>query len=463
MSKKPIRKEPRILLINPWIYDFTAYDFWSKPLGILYIASLLRKMVYQIDFIDCMDRYDQELLTLQNCLFPEKDDDGSGPFHKEHVPKPRALQDIPRNYSRYGITEGIFLGKIQRLARPDVILVTSIMSYWYPGVFRVIELVKSVYPDCPVILGGIYAKLCYQHAVSFAGADYVLNDFQVHRLIQLLHYLTENSPVATLAKNHFQCLDCFPRPAWDLYRHLDFVCLLTSRGCSHRCSYCASYLINPEQEFRSPEHIVEEIIDWKIRKGIHRFVFYDDALLFDAENHFIPFMKELQKQRVRVNFYTPNAIHAGLITPLIARLMVINGFKKVWLGFETADHHLQKKTGSKIDNPTFQKAIQILLDEGFSREQIRAYVLVGLPGQNVKSIIDSINFVMDTGIKPYLAKFSPIPGTRIWSQAVKEYGWKEPVDPLWHNDALMPYFSPSIHAQQYQGFKKLLQQYKISG
>ena len=35
MSKK-------ILLINPWIHDFAAYDFWLKPLGLLYLGGLLR-------------------------------------------------------------------------------------------------------------------------------------------------------------------------------------------------------------------------------------------------------------------------------------------------------------------------------------------------------------------------------------------------------------------------------------
>jgi len=33
----------KILLINPWIYDFAAYDEWMKPLGLLYIASFLEK------------------------------------------------------------------------------------------------------------------------------------------------------------------------------------------------------------------------------------------------------------------------------------------------------------------------------------------------------------------------------------------------------------------------------------
>jgi hypothetical protein len=33
----------KILLINPWIYDCAAYDFWIKPVGLLSLASLLRE------------------------------------------------------------------------------------------------------------------------------------------------------------------------------------------------------------------------------------------------------------------------------------------------------------------------------------------------------------------------------------------------------------------------------------
>ena len=28
-------RRPRILLVNPWIHDFAAYDLWAKPLGLM--------------------------------------------------------------------------------------------------------------------------------------------------------------------------------------------------------------------------------------------------------------------------------------------------------------------------------------------------------------------------------------------------------------------------------------------
>jgi hypothetical protein len=34
--------KPRILLVNPPIYDFSAYDFWLKPYGMPRVAGFLR-------------------------------------------------------------------------------------------------------------------------------------------------------------------------------------------------------------------------------------------------------------------------------------------------------------------------------------------------------------------------------------------------------------------------------------
>ena len=47
----------KLLLINPWIYDFAAFDLWSKPLGLLYIASFLRRQNFEIAYIDCLNKY----------------------------------------------------------------------------------------------------------------------------------------------------------------------------------------------------------------------------------------------------------------------------------------------------------------------------------------------------------------------------------------------------------------------
>lgn len=86
----------RLLLINPWIHDFAAYDFWLRPMGLLYLAGTLRKWGFEVHFADCLDRYDPRLLERQKRSSPKGRLDGRGKFHKEAIPKPPTLRDMPR-------------------------------------------------------------------------------------------------------------------------------------------------------------------------------------------------------------------------------------------------------------------------------------------------------------------------------------------------------------------------------
>jgi hypothetical protein len=46
---------PKILLVNPWIYDFAAANLWSYPLGILKVAECLGAFEVELAFIDCLE------------------------------------------------------------------------------------------------------------------------------------------------------------------------------------------------------------------------------------------------------------------------------------------------------------------------------------------------------------------------------------------------------------------------
>ncbi|GIW82674.1 MAG: hypothetical protein KatS3mg105_4481 [Gemmatales bacterium] len=45
----------KILLVNPPIYDFSAYDFWLKPYGMLRVAGYLRRHA-EFKLFDYLDR-----------------------------------------------------------------------------------------------------------------------------------------------------------------------------------------------------------------------------------------------------------------------------------------------------------------------------------------------------------------------------------------------------------------------
>src|SRR5512139_2771799 len=137
-----IRSDRSILLVNPWIHDFSAYDLWVKPLGLLYLGSILRAKEFQVSLLDCVDMHSLPGRFTKELPPPKKREFGRGHFLKEVIPKPPALKNIPRRFRRYGLPPEIVKNYLTGLPRPGLILVTSLMTYWYPGVAETIAFLR---------------------------------------------------------------------------------------------------------------------------------------------------------------------------------------------------------------------------------------------------------------------------------------------------------------------------------
>ena len=327
------------------------------------------------------------------------------------------------------------MGKLNKTSPPEAILVTSSMTYWYPGAFDVIKLAKTAFPHIPIILGGIYATLCYAHAKEYSGAHFVLSGKGESKLLTLISSLTAKDRLLPVDQEN---LDSLPYPAFDLYNSPHYVCVLTSRGCPHRCHYCASHLLNDSYCSREPNAVVDEIEFWRQKLGIQNFAFYDDALLFRPEAHIIPLLKEIIRRRLRCAFHTPNGIHIRGMSEEIAQLMFQAGFKTIRFGLETADEDEMARTGAKTTRKEFTEAVDFLQRAGYSEGEIGVYLLAGLPGQKAKEVEKSIRFVKNCGARPYLAEYSPIPGTRFWNRAVESSQYDLVNEPLFHNNSIFP-------------------------
>ena len=162
-----------ILLVNPWIHDFAAYDFWLKPMGLLYLGGLLRANNHRVSYIDCLDPYSPEM-TQKHGKSPKRHPFGHGRFFRTIIEKPAQLEMVPRNYCRYGIDPDIFRNRLLQHEKTDLVLVTSMMTYWYPGVFEAIKIIRDIMPGVPILLGGKYATLCQDHALTFSA--FVVNN-----------------------------------------------------------------------------------------------------------------------------------------------------------------------------------------------------------------------------------------------------------------------------------------------
>lgn len=437
------QSSPHILLLNPWITDFTAYNLWIKPLGLLSIGSLLRKRGFRVTLVDCLD-------------FPIKTKRyGDGKFLKTKIEKPLPLKSIPRNYSQHGFPEEILLKRLSFLEEPDLICVTSGMTYWYPGVFKLIEITRELFKDIPVILGGIYATLCYEHAKKHSGADIVVKGASEWKVVEFIGELTQFKSRIQYPESS---IDDLPYPAFDLYPQLDYVCIATSRGCPLRCTYCASPFLTKGFFKRDPLKVVEEIECWIDRYHINNIAFYDDVLLIEPSRHFIPIMKGIIKKSIHCNFHTPNAIHIKEVDEEVADLLFRGGFKTIRLGFETSNEGTQLETGGKADNQKFRQAIKSLKRAGYSGEDIGVYVMGGLPGQRVGEVEDSIAFVKEAGAKPMLVEYSPIPHTPLFEKAKTMSKFDLENEPLFHNNSILPCQWDGFTITDYRRIKERLRE-----
>jgi radical SAM superfamily enzyme YgiQ (UPF0313 family) len=430
---------PYILLINPWITDFAAYNFWIRPLGLLSLASLLRENGWNVTLIDCLDHLSRRRQY------------GDGKFLRTEIEKPLPLKNVPRKYCEYGIPESLFAERLSSLERPDGVGITSGMTYWYPGLFKVIEIIKKMFRGVPIILGGIYAALCSEHTQKHSGADLVFKgttDLAGMKVMSELMGLNLKPYTSDLITD-------FPQyPAYDLYSNLDYVAVATSRGCPFRCPYCASPYLNQGFYRRDPGKVVEEIEYWTTRCSVRNIAFYDDALLFNSSEHFIPLMREVIRRGIHCQFHAPNGLHIREIDNEVARLLFGGGFKTIRLGFETSDESIQVEMGGKVSNKEFKNAVKNLKRAGYSGKEIGVYVMVGLPGQRAEEAEESIAYVRETGARPLLAEYSPIPHTPLFEKAKRMSPFDLENEPLFHNNSILPCQWEGFTLEDYRRLKE---------
>jgi radical SAM superfamily enzyme YgiQ (UPF0313 family) len=363
------------------------------------------------------------------------------------------LHFVNREYARYGITDTEFLDRLSLVGRPDVVLITSMMTYWYPGVLQALELVRNQFGrDIRVILGGVYAMLCTTHAGQHAGEAHIYTTDDLQPLLALIEGLTgkpfESHPI-------IPSFDCYPLPEHAFGKDRRFFAVLTGKGCPFDCSYCASRILHKGFTRRSCDSVLNELRIFSEQLDTRSVAFYDDALLSHAEKHILPLLRNTVNEELGLSIHLPNGIHARFVTEEIVGLFRAAGVKTIRIGLETADPDLQVYTGGKTRNDEYRRALKLFRSAGYSREEVGTYVMLGLPDQSAKSVERSIDFVYASGGAPHISYFSPIPGTGIWEEALKSSPFPVDEEPLFQNNTVHIMGNPCFTEKTIRNLKSM--------
>ncbi len=403
-----------ILAVNPPVEDFAFFDLWSKPLGLLYLLEKLKENGNDIEFIDCI----HEGAVKSKSFGREK-------IAEIEIEKPEVYAGIKRKYHRFGMSDDAFRARLRSTGRPDIILVTSIMTYWYGGVRHAIEILKQEFPCTPLYLGGIYAQLCTEHARTL-GADGVLADF----------WLPDSK-----------------HPAFELYKKAPYGITMTSFGCPMRCRYCASSLLWPVYVHRTLDEIVAEI-EFEASLGVRDVAFYDDALLIQKDKYLYPLLNSIKTRfGASLALHTPNGLHVREIDTECAEMLKTANFRTLRLSLESIDPKIARESSGKVERQQYKTAVANLHAAGYTQKDCETYILLGLPGQTVQSVKDTVDFAKECGGTPKLAEFSPIPGTPLFEEAAKKLPALRTEPLLQNNSVYSSFISHTMSEETLQELK----------
>ena len=301
----------------------------------------------------------------------------------------------------------------------------SASSFDYLNAVELCKTIKEIDANIVTIIGGPHSTMCPEKAIEPESVDYIcigeaditisefvsaFPDKDKMKKVRGFGYKAGIKKIFNPAPDHIYDLDLLPFVDFGLFSIEKYrvgktltLPLFTSRGCPYNCCYCCSYLIHGRKyRARSARSLVQEIEDNVERFKTKYFTIADDTFNFDKQR-VIDFCNLLIEKNMQIEWDCPQGIRADKLTPEIAKLMKKAGCKLLAMGIESVDADVLKmiQKGETIDQ--IEAAIKAVNEAGIIS---KAFFLVGLPGDSLEKVLESIKFFKKNNI--YIPRYSMI-------------------------------------------------------
>jgi len=185
--------------------------------------------------------------------------------------------------------------------------------------------------------------------------------------------------------------------------------VLMARGCYNRCSYCF-HTYNNIRSFSLPriESQLEHIASFKPRL----ISFGDEVFTFNRER-----ATGIAKIMKRLGIPYRISARATDSDPALLNMLADSGCTEIFLGVESGDQQILDAAGRNMQLDDVRKAIKASQEAHIFTG---GFVLLGLPGETKETLEKTYRFIAETKVLPRARVLIPLPGTRIYKQALAQ-------------------------------------------
>jgi radical SAM superfamily enzyme YgiQ (UPF0313 family) len=272
----------------------------------------------------------------------------------------------------------------------------------------------------PVVMGGITVSSVWEQALAHCTSvvlgegelswQEVLADF-AHGALKPVYRSCREFSLAEAPMPRFDLLD----PA--KYNRLT---VQTSRGCPHRCEFCASsILLTARYKTKPIGKVIAEICEIK-KIWPHPFIEFADDNSFVAREHYKQLLRALAPQQVR--WFTEADVRVAQDRELLA-LMRDAGCQQVLIGLESPHRDslsgIELKSDWKLrQQEHYAEAISTIQSYGIT---VNGCFILGLDGDTTEVFQDVLDFVRDSGLYEVQVTFlTAFPGTPLYARLKRE-------------------------------------------
>lgn len=252
-----------------------------------------------------------------------------------------------------------------------------------------------------------------------------------------------------------------PIPRYDLLKIEKYnrLTVQTSRGCPHRCNFCASsILLTPKYKAKPIDKVIAEI---RYIKSLwpQPFIEFADDNSFVLRDHYKALLKALKDENV--HWFTEVDVSIAEDEDLLD-LMKESGCRQVLIGLESPNRggleNVELRRNWKQDKqPYYEWAINQIQSRGVS---VNGCFILGLDGDTPEIFDHVYEFVKRTSLfEVQITVLTPFPGTPLYEQFKREGRLIE--DRAWHKCTLFDvnYFPKQMSVKELEdGIIKLSKQ-----